>query len=116
MTDNALALLAEDGWTWPDDLLEAAWGIIANAGGGDWTTQTPEWQEAAARWRDAYHEHGARLLAALRDEPRLRKVVERTARMGLCSQTHHEHLMYAARAALDEPTVAASEHVEGVGS
>lgn len=33
---------------------EVAWGIIANAGGGDWTTQTPEWQTAAARWRDDY--------------------------------------------------------------
>lgn len=37
------------------DLLELAWGVIANAGGGDWTTQTEEWQEAAARWRDRYH-------------------------------------------------------------
>lgn len=37
---------------WPADHLEAAWGIIANAGGGDWTTQTPEWREAAERWRD----------------------------------------------------------------
>jgi len=37
------------------ELLELAWGVIANAGGGDWTTQTPEWQEAAARWRDQYH-------------------------------------------------------------
>lgn len=35
--------------------LEAAWGIIANAGGGDWANETPEWQEAATRWRDAYH-------------------------------------------------------------
>jgi hypothetical protein len=34
------------------DALEAAWGIIANAGGGDWTKEAPEWQEAAARWRD----------------------------------------------------------------
>jgi hypothetical protein len=40
----------------PVDLLESAWGIIANAGGGDWTTQTAEWQEAARRWRDSYHE------------------------------------------------------------
>ena len=37
------------------DLLEAAWGIIANAGGGNWETQTKEWQKAAARWRDRYH-------------------------------------------------------------
>jgi hypothetical protein len=32
--------------------LEMAWGIIANAGGGDWSKETPEWQEAAAKWRD----------------------------------------------------------------
>lgn len=32
--------------------LEIAWGIIANAGGGDWTKETPKWQEAAAKWRD----------------------------------------------------------------
>ena len=37
------------------DLLESAWGIIANAGGGDWTTQTDDWQIAAARWREKYH-------------------------------------------------------------
>ena len=31
-----------------------AWSIIANAGGGDWTRETPEWQVAAAKWRDRY--------------------------------------------------------------
>jgi hypothetical protein len=36
-------------------LLEEAWGIIANAGGGDWKTQTIEWQKAVAGWRDRYH-------------------------------------------------------------
>jgi hypothetical protein len=36
------------------DAIEAAWGIIANAGGGDWTKETPEWQAAATRWRDEY--------------------------------------------------------------
>lgn len=35
-------------------MLDAAWGIIANAGNGDWTTQTQEWQDAAAKWRDEY--------------------------------------------------------------
>ena len=35
------------------DAIEMAWGIIANAGGGDWTRETAEWQEAAARWRDS---------------------------------------------------------------
>lgn len=34
------------------DALELAWGVIANVDGGDWTGQSPEWQQAAARWRD----------------------------------------------------------------
>jgi hypothetical protein len=38
-----------------DDLLMAAWGLIANAGGGDWSNETDEWRAAAARWRDAFH-------------------------------------------------------------
>lgn len=38
-----------------DDLLYAAWGIIANAGGGDWDRETFEWIEAARKWRDKYH-------------------------------------------------------------
>lgn len=37
------------------DLLEVAWGIIANANGGDWSKATDEWREAAERWRDEYH-------------------------------------------------------------
>ena len=36
------------------EALELAWGLIANAGGGDWSNETPEWQEAAERWRDEY--------------------------------------------------------------
>ena len=36
------------------DLIDAAWGIIANAGNGDWLTEHPEWQEAAAKWRDQF--------------------------------------------------------------
>jgi len=36
-------------------LLEAAWGLIANAGGGNWQTQCVEWRQAAAHWRDWYH-------------------------------------------------------------
>lgn len=34
------------------DRLEYAWTIIANAGGGDWTKETEDWQHAAAKWRD----------------------------------------------------------------
>jgi hypothetical protein len=45
-----------EGWTaHPDDLIESAWGLIANAGGGDWTNESEEWREAAERWRDRYH-------------------------------------------------------------
>lgn len=33
---------------------EMLWVVLANVSGGDWTKQTPEWQEAAARWRDNY--------------------------------------------------------------
>lgn len=36
------------------DLLELAWGVIANAGGGNWTLETQDWQTAAAAWRDRY--------------------------------------------------------------
>jgi hypothetical protein len=37
-----------------DDLLEAAWGIIANASQGAWIRETEEWRQAAIRWRDTY--------------------------------------------------------------
>lgn len=37
------------------DLLEEAWGIIANSHGGDWdTAQNKDWKPAAERWRDRY--------------------------------------------------------------
>jgi hypothetical protein len=34
------------------DGMEIAWGVIANANGGNWDGETPEWQAAAERWRD----------------------------------------------------------------
>lgn len=37
-----------------DDAVEIAWGIIANAHGGNWDEATPEWKAAAERWRDKY--------------------------------------------------------------
>ena len=40
----------------PDDLLERAWTIIANANEGDWESATDEWREAAEAWRERYHE------------------------------------------------------------
>jgi hypothetical protein len=36
------------------DAAEMLWVVLANVSGGDWTKQSPEWQEAAARWRDDY--------------------------------------------------------------
>lgn len=48
-----LALQAADHILQSDiDDLEAAWGIIANVSGGDWSLETPSWQAAAAAWRD----------------------------------------------------------------
>ncbi|MDE1904893.1 MAG: hypothetical protein KGH75_00400 [Rhodospirillales bacterium] len=39
----------------PDDLLGSAWGLIANAHGGDWTKASDEWREAAEEWREDFH-------------------------------------------------------------
>ena len=33
---------------------EMLWVVLANVSGSDWKKQSPEWQKAAARWRDAY--------------------------------------------------------------
>jgi hypothetical protein len=43
------------------DLLEAAWGVLANAG-WDGAARPEGWQEAAERWRDRYHEVLSRAL------------------------------------------------------
>ncbi len=37
-----------------DELLEFAWGIIANANEGNWDKATKEWKKAAEIWRDGY--------------------------------------------------------------
>lgn len=37
-----------------DDAAEMLWTVLANVSGGDWTKQSADWQEAAARWRDFY--------------------------------------------------------------
>ena len=44
------------GWSEnPDayELMEQAWGLIANAYGGDWS-KDPEWSRWAAHWRDRW--------------------------------------------------------------
>ena len=33
---------------------DGLWGVLANVSGGDWTKQSQEWQDAAARARDQY--------------------------------------------------------------
>lgn len=36
------------------DAVEMAWGLIANAYGGDWdSAKSPDWKPAAERWRDS---------------------------------------------------------------
>lgn len=34
--------------------LDLAWGLVANAGGGDWGKESRTWKEAAEAWRDEY--------------------------------------------------------------
>ncbi len=36
------------------DAAEMLWVVLANVSGGDWTKQSADWQEYAARWRDNY--------------------------------------------------------------
>lgn len=38
------------------ELLDEAWGVIANAGGGNWDNEPLDWRVAAHRWRNRYHE------------------------------------------------------------
>ena len=40
-----------------EHLLYWGWTIIANAGEGDWTRESPAWQKAAHDWRDRFHRH-----------------------------------------------------------
>lgn len=36
------------------EMLDSAWGLIANAGGGNWDLQTEEWRQAAICFRNWY--------------------------------------------------------------
>lgn len=38
-------------------MLEHAWGVIANVGGGDWSEQSKVWRDAATKWREDWHAH-----------------------------------------------------------
>jgi hypothetical protein len=35
-----------------EEVVESAWGVIANVSGGNWAEQRPDWREVAIRWRD----------------------------------------------------------------
>lgn len=37
-----------------DNLIELAWGLIANAGGGNWESESREWRQAAMKWREIH--------------------------------------------------------------
>jgi hypothetical protein len=37
------------------ELSEMAWGIIANAGEGDWDKESKDWKYCAENWREEYH-------------------------------------------------------------
>lgn len=47
--DTAVARLAK-----AHVALDLAWGLVANAGGGNWDRESLEWKEAAERWRDEF--------------------------------------------------------------
>ena len=65
--------------TWPQtagELLEAAWGLIANAGwdacSGDVSmAKSPGWHEAALRWRDGYHQYTRERAGSMEQEQEL---------------------------------------------
>lgn len=49
--------------------LELAWGLIANAYGGDWDLAPSEWKEAATRWRDEHWHPALKNLSPEQDDP-----------------------------------------------
>lgn len=44
-------LFSDDAWP-ASEPVESAWGIIANAYGGNWDEAPEDWRKAAERWRD----------------------------------------------------------------
>jgi len=96
------------------DLLEAAWGIIANAYGGDWDKSHKEWHEAAIRWRDKWHALRFPKEYKLADAPaacetrseeeqldNLRQAIEETPELPRCA--HGSALMDGAGELLEPP-------------
>jgi hypothetical protein len=64
------------------DLLEWAWSIIANASGGDWSKESADWQAAAARWRDEWHQ-----TLPAKPEPQAPQVVRVVKIKAICEST-----------------------------
>lgn len=42
-------------WKYPDDLIESAWVLLANAWEGDWSRAPRDWRDAVIKWREGYH-------------------------------------------------------------
>lgn len=58
IVDAVMARIRED-QARAANLLYEGWAVIANVGvtsHGGWSGETPQWQHAAARWRDAFHD------------------------------------------------------------
>lgn len=69
---------------WAGNLLEAAWGIIANVSGGDWKKQDDGWQAAAASWRDTYQGGPDLVPLPMWEQEELKKAREILKALGLC--------------------------------
>jgi hypothetical protein len=51
-----------------DQCIDIAWGVIANAYGGNWDEASEDWRNAAERWRDTYLPETSRRNAAREQE------------------------------------------------
>ena len=50
------------------DLLMLAWGVIANTSGGNWSLQSEDWKQAAARWRDKWIEFNSYICSTYEED------------------------------------------------
>jgi hypothetical protein len=64
------APLPGDDYTWGDasNVIETAWALIANAGGGNWDLEADDWREAAGYWRDRLFEPWIKEQTRLKEE------------------------------------------------
>jgi hypothetical protein len=77
------------------DLLDTAWGVIANVCGGDWHQESDEWVDAAIRWRNRWH---AVLAAEPRAEPDCEDVWHVDMFPGACPTCGHRFQLGGERA------------------